>query len=140
MVKNSTKNQVHQLIQVNVQDFNTLLVPETVQSTGILRLRDTQIRWGVSSGINNCSASLEHGLDQACPLLFIPFLRLSLSYGHFSCISFLEFYRQLSAFSLCFFLSYFCPTGPFSYISLYESLLQPWRNPLCLTGLKAPTN
>ena len=25
-------------------------------------------------------------------------------------------------------------------ISLYESLLQPWYNPLWLTGLKAPTN
>ena len=26
------------------------------------------------------------------------------------------------------------------YLSLYESLLQPWCNPLWLTGLKAPTN
>ena len=26
------------------------------------------------------------------------------------------------------------------YVSLYESLIQPWYNPLWLTGLKAPTN
>ena len=36
--------------------------------------------------------------------------------------------------------AYFCRIGPFNYISLYESLLQPWYNPLWLTGLKAPTN
>ena len=30
--------------------------------------------------------------------------------------------------------------GPFNYISLCESLHQPWYNPLWLTGLKAPTN
>ena len=28
----------------------------------------------------------------------------------------------------------------FNYISLYESLPQPWYNPLWLSGLKAPTN
>ena len=39
-----------------------------------------------------------------------------------------------------FFRSYFCLTDPFNYISLYESLFQPWCNPLWLTGLKAPTN
>ena len=30
--------------------------------------------------------------------------------------------------------------GPFNYVSLYESLLQPWYNSLWLAGLKAPTN
>ena len=29
-----------------------------------------------------------------------------------------------------------CLIGPFNYISLYESLLQPWCNPLWLTGRK----
>ena len=29
-------------------------------------------------------------------------------------------------FLTLFFLSYFCLTGPFNYISLYESLTQPW--------------
>ena len=48
-------------------------------------------------------------------------------YGPFNCISFHKFSRQLSVFSLC-------SSG------LYESLLQPWYNPLWLTGLKAPTN
>ena len=38
------------------------------------------------------------------------------------------------------FRSYFCFIGSFNYISLYESLLQPWYNPLWLTGLKAPTH
>ena len=39
-----------------------------------------------------------------------------------------------------FFVSSFCLIGPFNYISLSESLPQPWYNPLWLTGLKAPTN
>ena len=34
---------------------------------------------------------------------------------------------------------FFCLIGPFNYISLYESLPQPWYNPLWLSGLKAPT-
>ena len=60
-------------------------------------------------------------------------------YGSFNCISFIKLSRQFSAFSL-FFPSHFCRIGPFNYISLYESLPQPWYNPLWLTGLKAPTN
>ena len=32
----------------------------------------------------------------------------------------------------------FCLSGPFDYISLYETLLQPWYDPLWLTGLRAP--
>ena len=35
---------------------------------------------------------------------------------------------------------FFCLIGPFNYISFHESLLQPWYNPLWLTGLKALTN
>ena len=61
-------------------------------------------------------------------------------YGTFNCVSFHKFSRQLSAFSLC-------STGLISallvlstILPLYESLPQPWRNPLWLTGLKAPTN
>ena len=38
---------------------------------------------------------------QACPLIFILFLCLFLSYGPFNCISFHKFSRQLSDFSLC---------------------------------------
>ena len=60
-------------------------------------------------------------------------------YSPFNCILFHKFSRQLSTFSL-FFRSYVCLTGPFNYISLYDSLPQPWYNPLWLTGLKAPTN
>ena len=59
-------------------------------------------------------------------------------YGPFNCISFHKFSRQLPAFSLyssglisaLFFWSYFCPIGPFNYVSLYESLPQPWYHAL----------
>ena len=61
-------------------------------------------------------------------------------YGPVNCISVHKFSRQLSAFSFYFFRSYFCLIGPFNYLSLYESLPQPWYDPLWLTGLKAPTN
>ena len=44
-------------------------------------------------------------------------------------------YSVLPVFSLLFF--FFCL---FNYISLCESLLQPWCNPLWLTGLKTPIN
>ena len=43
-------------------------------------------------------------------------------------------------FLTLFFRSCFCLIGPFNSISLYESLLQPWYNPLWLTVLKAPAN
>ena len=44
----------------------------------------------------------------------------------------------LRFFSLFFRSYFFCLIGPYSYISLHESLLQSWYNPLWLTGLKAP--
>ena len=47
----------------------------------------------------------------------------------FNCISFHKFSRQLSVLSLCSSGPISCLIGPFSYISLYESLLQPWYNP-----------
>ena len=43
-------------------------------------------------------------------------------------------------FLTLFFRYDFCRTGLFNDISLYESLLQPWYNPLWLTELKEPTN
>ena len=39
-----------------------------------------------------------------------------------------------SCFLNLFFQSYLCLIGPFICVSLYESLLQPWCNPLWLTG------
>ena len=45
-------------------------------------------------------------------------------FGLFNCISFHKFSQQLSVFSL-FFRSYLYLIGPFNYMSLYESLLQP---------------
>ena len=43
-------------------------------------------------------------------------------------------------FLTVFYWSYFCLISPFNDVSLYESLPQPWYNPLWLTGLKVPTN
>ena len=45
-----------------------------------------------------------------------------------------------SPFSHSILRSYLRLIGPFNYISLYESFLQPWYNPLWLTGLKTPIN
>ena len=60
-------------------------------------------------------------------------------YGPFNCISFHELYWQLSAFSPCS-SGRISALLVFSTIYLYESLPQPWYNPLRLTGLKALTN
>ena len=76
----------------------------------------------------------------ACPLLFIPFLCLFLSLWPFQRYFIHKFSRQLPAFSLCFFRSYFCLVGLFNYIFLHESLPQACYNLMWLTGLKAPTN
>ena len=54
----------------------------------------------------------------------------------FNCVSFYKFSRQLSAFSLCS-SGLISAVLVLSNISLYESLPQPWCNPLWLTGLKA---
>ena len=78
--------------------------------------------------------SLTH-TNRACPLLFILFLCLLPSLWPFQ----LYFLPTTLCFLTLFFRSYFCLIGPFNYISLYESLPQPWYNPLWLTGLKAPT-
>ena len=48
--------------------------------------------------------------------------------------------KVMKIFLTQFFQSYFCLIGPFNYIPLYESLLQPWYKPLWLTGLRAPTS
>ena len=79
------------------------------------------------------------GDSWACPLFFF--------------ILFLCLFPSLWLFQL-YFIPYSLPTtrafslrssGLISaslvlYIFLYESLPQPWYTPLCLTGLKAPTN
>ena len=43
-------------------------------------------------------------------------------------------------FLTLFFRSYLCFVGPPNYTSLYEIPLQPWYNPLRLTGLKIAAN
>ena len=76
----------------------------------------------------------------ACPLLFILFLRLFLSFWPFQ-MHFISYILPTTLdFLILFFQSYLCLTGPFNCISFYESLLQPWYNPQWLTGLKTPIN
>ena len=81
-----------------------------------------------------------HKPTKLAHFLFILFLRLFLSLWHFR----LYFIPSIlpTAFRLLtlFFQSYLCLFGPFNFVFLCESLLQPWYNPLWLTGLKAPTN
>ena len=54
-------------------------------------------------------------------------------YGPFNYISFHRCSRKLSAFSLCS-SSLISAYWSFQYVSLYESLLQPWCYPLWLTN------
>ena len=60
-------------------------------------------------------------------------------YGSFTCISFYKFSRQLPAFPLCS-SGLISALLIFRYITIYESLPQPWYNPLRLTGIKASNN
>ena len=53
---------------------------------------------------------------------------------------FYEFSPQLFTFSLCSSGLVSALLALLNYVCLYESLPQPWYNPLWLTGLKAPTN
>ena len=67
------------------------------------------------------------GVNQPSLLtLFALFLRLFPSLWPFNYISFQKFSWQFSPFLTLFYWSYFCLIGPFSYISLHESLPQPW--------------
>ena len=54
--------------------------------------------------------------------------------GPVDCISFYKFSRQLSTFSLCS-SGFISALLVLSTIGLFVSLLQPWNNPLWLTGL-----
>ena len=73
---------------------------------------------------------------------FIVFLCLYLFYGPFDCISFFKVSGQLSAFSLCSFgliSTLLVLSTIYHHLFMYVSL-SPDKNPLWLTGLKAPTN
>ena len=96
-----------------------------------------------AKGVPTCSPS--RGGDVAgFFFFFLDINQPSLPTPFFSCVYFCLWPFQLHTFhsinspdnSL---LSH-CLIGPFNYISLYESLFQPWGSPLWLTGLKAPTN
>ena len=74
------------------------------------------------------------------PFFSFLFLSLFLSLWPFRLYFIPYILPQTPCFFTLFFRSYICLIGPFNYISLYESLPQPWCNTVCLTGLKAPTN
>ena len=78
--------------------------------------------------------------NRACQLLFILFLCLFLSLWPFQLYFIPYILPPTLRFLTLFFRSYFCLISPFNYISVYESIPQPWYNPLWLTGLKVPTN
>ena len=88
-----------------------------------------------------CDQCLWHKPTELAHSLFILFLCLFLSLLPFQLyFILLKFLPTTLRFLTLFFRSYFCLTGPFNSIPLYESLPQPWYNPLWLTGIKAPTN
>ena len=64
--------------------------------------------------------------NRACPLLFILFLCLFLSSWPFRLCFIPSILPTILRFLTLFFRSYLCLIGPFNYIFLYESLLQPW--------------
>ena len=85
---------------------------------------------GYYEWVLTCSLScIGTSLSWVCPLFFfllLFFTRVCFClYGPFNCILFRKFFRQLRFLTLVFW-SYFCLIGPFNYISLYESLPQPW--------------
>ena len=61
-------------------------------------------------------------------------------YGPFNCISFHKFSRHLAAFLLYSFGLISASSVPSAIDLFYESLPQPWYNPLWLTGLEPSTN
>ena len=108
--------------------FYSVLVSISVFSTVFHSINSPDNRliftwWGC------CGLCLFFCTNRAYPLLFICSCVYFCLYGPFNCISFRKFSPKLCAFTL-FFRSYFYLTGPFNYMSLYESLLQPWHRPL----------
>ena len=67
--------------------------------------------------------------NRACPLLFSLFLCLFLSLWRFQLYLIPWILPTTLRFLTLFFRSYLCLIGLFNFISLYESLLQPWYNP-----------
>ena len=68
--------------------------------------------------------------ELAHSFFFILFLCLFLSLWPFRMYFIPQLFPTTRHFLTLFFRSYFCLAGPFNYMSLYESLPQPWYNPL----------
>ena len=73
------------------------------------------------------------------PSLPTPFYSVLVSISVLMAISTVFHSIKTLRFLTLFFRSYFCHTGTFNYISLYESLPHSRCDHLWLTGLKAPT-
>ena len=95
-----------------------------------------------------------HINQPSLPTLFLLFLCLFLSLWPFQLYFIPKFLPTTLCFLTLFFRSYICSIGPFNSISWLvvwwlvkwitwkqsEVCIQPWCNPLRLTGLTAPTN
>ena len=77
--------------------------------------------------------------NRACPLSFIPFLCISV-FMALSTVFHSINSPDNSPLSHSVLTVFFLPNWPFNYVSLYESLPQPWYDLLCLTGFKTTTN
>ena len=130
-------------------------------SSSIVRLLEEDCQWGSgrrstallpfqalvpclavsSSDLPVCTMLLPIAPTAILLTLFVLFLCLFLSLWPFQ----LYFIPWLLPTTIHFLIllfwsyTYFCLIGPFNYIFNYESLPQPWYNPLWLTGLKAIT-
>ena len=86
-----------------------------------------------------CGLCLWHKPTELSHSFFILFLCLFLFLWPFDRILVHKFSQQLSAFVLCSSCHISALLVIWTTIVIYESLPQPWYNPLWLTGLKAPT-
>ena len=77
-----------------------------------------------------CSLCLWHKTNRACPLIFILFLCQFLSLWPFQLYFIPWILSTTLRFLTLFFRFYFCLIGPFTRVSVYESLPQPWYTPL----------
>ena len=146
--RNRHKNRMKRSGQRSAALFQTQTVtspPREGEPVGT-RYRATVAHWSSPYLAGESPRALLHVVgmlrfNRACPLLFNLFLCQFLSLWPFQPYFIPWILPTTLRFLTLFSRSYFCLTGPFNCVmSLYESLLQPWYNPLWLTGLKAPTN
>ena len=94
--------------------------------TVILSLKSTRVHLHVVGMLQSMSKTKT---NRACPFRFILFLCLFLSLWPFHLYFIPKILPTTLRFLTLFFRSYLCLIGPFNYIYLFESLLQPRYNP-----------